>query len=207
MTVSPVFVVLDECAQVTARTDRVAVDRDNHVAACRDPLAAECDLAATSLDTCLLGAVGGVYHQQPVLVRSQSELLTSGRTELGKRDRRHAQQRMSVIAVLDELRHHSLDDVDRDGKADAFITTALRENGAANADHLAFGIEQRATRIAGVDRRVGLNGAAEQVQLLAGQWRLVTGVPPSTDDALGDRLLEPEWRTDSDGGLADRDLV
>ena len=52
---------------------------------------------------------------------------------------------MTVVTVLDQLRHNSLDNVDRNRKANTFVTATLRENGAVDTDHQAIRVEQRAS--------------------------------------------------------------
>ena len=48
--------------------------------------------------------------------------------------------------------------IDRDGEAQ----TLARKHGRVHADHLAGGVDERAARVARVDRRVGLNDVVHQ---------------------------------------------
>ena len=59
----------------------------------------------------------------------------------------------------DGLLHDRLGDVDRDGEADALRVAG---DGGVDADDVARGVDQRAARVAGVDRRVGLDQVAQR---------------------------------------------
>ena len=65
------------------------------------------------------------------------------------------------VAALDQLRHDLLDGVDRDGEADAARLARGGRDLRVDADHAALGVEQRAARVAGVDRGVGLQHAGD----------------------------------------------
>jgi sulfide:quinone oxidoreductase len=54
--------------------------------------------------------------------------------------------------LLDGLGH-----IDGDGETDAHIPAAARENGGVHAHRLAADVEQRSTRIAGIDGGIGLD--------------------------------------------------
>src|SRR5205823_12449118 len=58
------------------------------------------------------------------------------------------------LAIGDQVLHHALRPVDGDGEADAL---RLPVDGGVDADQLALDVEQRATRVPGVDRGVGLD--------------------------------------------------
>ena len=67
---------------------------------------------------------------------------------------------------------------------------------AGHADHLAALVEQRAPRIAGIDRRVGL------------EEELALEVPAAiADDALRDRPLQPQRIADREDRVAGIDVV
>src|SRR5690349_5824726 len=61
------------------------------------------------------------------------------------------------MPVLADLVYHTVHDVARNGESDAFTPARLRQDKSVDADHTAVGIEKRASAVAGVDRRVGLN--------------------------------------------------
>ena len=90
------------------------------------------------------------------------------------------------------------DGVDRDREADAAVGARLARDLGVDPDHLAGGVEQRAARVAGVDRRVGLDDAGDRVAV----GRLDVAVEGG-DDARGQRAGEAEGRADRDRRLAD----
>src|SRR5438132_3970841 len=114
---------------------------------------------------------------------------------------------MAIAPCLDQLGRHAFDDVDGDRETNPLVAAGLRQDGRVDADDLTRPVEQRTPRVAGVDRGVGLNGAAQQVDLVAGYGRLLARIAPRTDDAFGDRLLQAQRRADSNRRLADGDLV
>src|SRR3954467_12467586 len=91
-------------------------------------------------------------------------------------------------------------DVRRPRKADADVP-APRPAGLdlrVDADHARVAVEQRAARVAGVDRGVGLDGARDGEPV-----RRVDLAPEGGDDAGGERALEAERVADGDGEVAD----
>ena len=56
-----------------------------------------------------------------------------------------------------QLIHHVARHVDRNREADAVVGAGAAVDRRVDPDDLALGVDQRATRVAGVDRRVGLN--------------------------------------------------
>jgi hypothetical protein len=100
-------------AQLAAGADPLAVDGYDDVPAGRDLLATDGDLSRAGADTRLLGAVGGVHHQKPVLARAQAELLPGGLADLGQRDGGHPEQWVAVAAGLDQLRTDALGELVR----------------------------------------------------------------------------------------------
>ena len=75
-------------------------------------------------------------------------------------------------AVVAELVERALDEVDRDREADALVAARGRVDLLVDADHAAVGVEQRAARVARVDRGVGLDRALD---LEVGQRRRSSG--------------------------------
>jgi hypothetical protein len=64
-----------------------------------------------------------------------------------------------------ELADHRLGDAGRDGEAKPDRAAGRREDGGVDANHLAVHVEQRATRVAAVDRGVGLDVVVERARL------------------------------------------
>ena len=71
-----------------------------------------------------------------------------------------------------------------------------------DADHLALGVEQRAARVAGVDRRVGLDDLVDREAVGRLDLALEAG-----HDARGRRAVEAERVADRDHAVADLRLV
>ena len=69
----------------------------------------------------------------------------------------HTQPRMPHFAGGQDLRCNALRDIDGNGEREALTATRSREDLRIDADHFASRIDQRATRIAGVDGGVGLD--------------------------------------------------
>ena len=70
---------------------------------------------------------------------------------------RHAQPAAHHLAVLEQALHDRPGHVGGDGEADALVAAGAREDRGVDADQLAVHVDQRAARVAGVDRRVGLD--------------------------------------------------
>ena len=100
------------------------------------------------------------------------------------------------FAVLDQLRHDRRHHVARYREADADVAAGGRENCGVDADQLAAQIHQRATRIAGVDRRIGLNEIFVTFDAEA-------TAPERADDARRHGLVEPERIADRNHVVAD----
>ena len=159
--------------------------------------------AATS-DTRLRRASRDLLHQQSALPRRQAELLFGTLADQRQADRRHTQLGMGVTTLLDQIWNHAFDHVDRNGKADPLVPTRLRQDRAIHADHLTRGVEQGSATVAGVDRRVCLQRAADELQLVGAFF---SRAPPRAHDAGGDGLLQAQGRADGDRLLADTHAV
>ena len=67
------------------------------------------------------------------------------------------------LPILDQARNDPLDSVDRNGKTDARINRltdgvgAGGFDGAVDADHFPVQVQERTARIAGIERRIGLD--------------------------------------------------
>src|SRR5262249_13776332 len=102
-------------------------------------------------------------------------------------------------AVLDELIHHAVRHVDRDGESDADVAAAARENGGVDADQLAPEIDERAPRVAGGDGGVRLDEVLVPIGIDARAGE-------AADDSRGHRVLKPERIADGDHKIAHLDL-
>ena len=100
------------------------------------------------------------------------------------------------LAVIDELVHDLAGHVDRDGKTDADIAAAGRQDRRIDADDPALQVDQWTARIAGVDRRVGLD------EILVA-FDAETAAPERADDARGHGLAETERVADRQHEIAD----
>src|SRR5690606_17096158 len=62
-------------------------------------------------------------------------------------------------AVLDQLLHDAADEIHRDREADSLgrASPAALGHGGVDADELAAGVDERASGISDIDRRVGLD--------------------------------------------------
>ena len=100
----------------------------------------------------------------------------------------------------EDLVHHAAHEVHRDRETDAFHAEILREHRGVDADQLAVGIDQRATGVAHVDGRVGLDEVLEgrDAELAAAR---------RADDALRDRLRQADGIADGEHDVADAQPV
>ena len=105
-----------------------------------------------------------------------------------------------ALAVFDDGVHHLQGQFARNGKADALRATGLGENRGVDADQIAQRIDQGATGVAGVDRRIGLDKVFVVVQA-----QLVT--PGGADDAHGHGLADAEGVADGQRDVADTNVV
>ena len=88
--------------------------------------------------------------------------------------------------------------VHRYGEADALASAAMRENRDVDSHQAARGVDQRAARVAGIDRRVGLNEVLDRVRPFAHD---------RADDALCDRLADAERIAHRERDVADGHFV
>ena len=103
---------------------------------------------------------------------------------------------------MHQLIEHLLGGGRRDGKTNAQRRAARRAriNRGVDADHVAVDIHQRATGVAGVDRRIGLNEIFKGVdaEMTARQ---------RADNAERHRLPDAEWIADRQHQIADLRLI
>ena len=92
-------------------------------------------------------------------------------------------------------------DRDREADADVALAAAAGLDLGVDPDHFAGRVDQRAARVAGVDRRVGLDHVVDREPVGRLDLALQGG-----DDAAGDGAVEAERVADRDHRVADFDL-
>ena len=113
----------------------------------------------------------------------------------------HAEVGAGHLAVLDDLVHHVARHTDRNGKTDALVAfRSIGQDGGVDADQLAAVIHQRSARVAGVDRRIGLN---EVFVVLDAQ----IGAAGSADDAHGDSFADSKGIADGQHVVAHLNFI
>src|SRR5206468_8097163 len=101
------------------------------------------------------------------------------------------------LTAADQLRHDAIDGIDRDGETDARVGAGRAVYSGVDADQQAGAIQQRPAGIPRIDRRIGLDHAANRpprdgLDLAA----------KSADDAGGERLVQAKWIADGEHFLA-----
>mmetsp|Transcript_10703 Transcript_10703/g.43300 ORF Transcript_10703/g.43300 Transcript_10703/m.43300 type:complete len:494 (+) Transcript_10703:435-1916(+) len=104
-------------------------------------------------------------------------------------------------AEADDLVDDAADRVDGDREADAGRGARGREDGRVDADEAAVAVEQRAARVARVDRRVGLHAALDGSPTDA-----LDLAADGRDDARGQRVIQAERIADGVHVLPDEEL-
>ena len=112
---------------------------------------------------------------------------------------RHAQARVLDLAGLDDLLLNAGRQLNRNGKGHALITARAAVDLRVDAHHLATRVEQRAARVAGVHRHVGLQ---ERHKGFIGQ-RAALGA----DHASSHRVLKAKGRANGQHPLAHFQLL
>ena len=133
--------------QLRRVVDRLAVERDDHV---------------TRLEARVLR---GRWPVGEALDHDAADLLQAHRLGVllpGVLDA-DAHDRPLHVAGLHQLLHHGAREVDRDREAVTRVEPRLTRDRRVDADHLALDVDQRAARVARVDRRVGLNKVLDAV--------------------------------------------
>ena len=95
---------------------------------------------------------------------------------------------------------HGHEEIDGNRKPDALEAAGIAGNGRVDADDLAAQVAQRATAVAGIDGRVGLQKILKADRVVA-QFKIVP--PAGTDDAERDRMAEAEGAADGKHEVAD----
>ena len=114
-----------------------------------------------------------------------------------------AQVAADHAAVGDELLHHAADEVDGNREAEAFghvLIAGRADDGRVDADELAARVDERAARVAGVDRGVRLDEVLERrdAELTAAR---------RADDAHRHGLTQAQRVADREDDLADLERV
>ena len=113
---------------------------------------------------------------------------------------------MVDLAALDELVAHAHGGVDRYGEPDAAVGAAVGVDRGVDADEPAARVDECATRVAGVDGRVGLDDVDERVGVPGiGEVRQRTA--QRGDDTRGDGVLEAVGGPDRDDGLTHEEVT
>ena len=191
---------VDRGDHVVHAGDVLAVDGGDHVAAGTDLLAVDRHLRVAGLDPGVVGgAVGDHRLHQGAVVDVEVEHLGDVGGEVGAAD-----PHVGVLdrAVVDQLLGDLLGGVDRDREADPDVALGLAAglDLRVDPDHSALGVEQRAARVAGVDRRVGLDRVGDREAVRGVDLALDGG-----DDPRRRRAVEAEGVADRDHRVADLD--
>ncbi len=143
----------DHALELLRRGDGLPVDRGDDVAAGRELLPAHSGGGVGSLEAGVRGrAAGG--HLRHLHAGRQAELGGQGVGDRGDAD---AEVGVLDLAGGEELRDDRLDRVGRNGEADAVVSARVALDLRVDADHLRLEVEERAARVAVVDRGVGLD--------------------------------------------------
>ncbi len=132
-----------------------------------------------------------VFDRQPIAPFGQ--ILNTGQ--------RCAELWPANFAVLQKLRNDTLCCIDRNCEADADAAARGRQDLRIDADHAAKLIEQRPTRISGIDRCVSLNSGVDRAAVPCTDRTLKPG-----DDAGGQCAVETERIADRKNLLPDGKL-
>src|SRR3954453_21520748 len=169
------LVAVDRVPQRVGAGDRAAVDRGDDVAAAQ-------------------AGVGGGAAAGDLADRD-----AGARRGVGQL---HAEVGVGDLAPGDQLLGDALHDARRDREADAVVAAGVALDLRVDADDVAGRVEQRATRVAVVDRGVGLDRARDREVV-----RRVDRPVEGTDDAGRHGSLEAERAADGDDAVADLHVV
>ena len=170
----------DQVVHVARRAYRAAIGRDDHIA----------DAHAR-----LVGGRAGfdLGHDEAI-----AAIDTKGLGQLlGKILALRAETAATHFTMLDQLLHDVVRQVDRDSETDADITLAAGAvNGGIDAHQFAPQVDQCATRVPEVDRRVSLDEVLDRLDAEPGS-------PQRRDDARGHGLPEAERIPHGDDEIPD----
>src|SRR5437867_757025 len=179
--------LLQRVIEIVGRVDFLAVDGDDYVAKLDLTIA----IASGRLQTSLCGRT---VRQN---VDDEHAGLHAGLASQLILSDVNAHAGPNHLAAADQLRHDAIDRIDRDGETDARVGAGRAVYSGVDADQQAGAIQQRSTGIAGIDRRVGLDHAANG-PLRYGLDLAAQGA----DDAGGQRLVQAERIADGEYFLA-----
>src|SRR5690606_31109098 len=161
----------------------LAVDGGDHVA---------------DLNACLFRRRAGLdLADQRAAVDAEPERIGEAGQNVLNADADAASLHLAVLEqLIDDLPHH----VARDREADADIAARRRENRGVDAFQRAVEADERAARVARVDRGVGLNEILVPLDVDA-------AAAERADDTRGGGLPQAEWIADRDDEVADIEIV
>src|SRR5580765_3761002 len=188
----------DEINESLDRRNGPTVDLDDHVAAGRPALALDRDLIRRRLEASLCSTTAGPHGGDEHAARhGQVEEAPDVRLQ---RLPFAPEERMLDRAALDQFGDDVPDGVDRGREPDADVALALTAglDLGVDPDHLALRVQQRAARVAVVQRGVGLDHVRDR--------ELIRRLDPAldgADDSCSDGAVEAERVPDCDHLVAD----
>src|SRR5688572_29820836 len=111
------------------------------------------------------------------------------------------ERRPNVLAVSDDPRHDAIDRVHGDGEPDAGVRARRAVDHGVDTDEATRTVDQRAARVAGIDRGIGLDDVLDDTARLVLDFAI-----QCRDDASRQRVVEAERIADREHGLADAQL-
>ena len=199
MIVSPGFFASMSLASSSELADRFAVDRDDDVAADGHLAVFGGSGEVAAADARLFGgrALLHALHERAALDRQVER-----RQRPVDRQRGQAEVGAAHGAAFLELGDLRLGGVDRHREADAHAAVAAASglDLGVDPDHLPGGVEQRTARVAGVDRRIGLQHVVDREAVGRRYLALQRG-----DDAGREGAFEVERVADREHRIADLD--
>src|SRR4029078_3758939 len=178
-----------------------AVGGDDQVSTERIRLAGDGHLLPSGTEARLRGGAARVDARDEQAVRSGQPEQPG---DLGSDGlRADAEERVLRVPGLDDLRGDRLDGVDRDREAEPDGAAGVALDLGVDADTVAVRVEQRATRVAVVERGVGLDDVIDRVLAVGRGNHALQGA----DDAGRGRPIEAEGVPDRDHRVADVHVV
>src|SRR5690606_3616422 len=129
-----------------------------------------------------------------------TERLGAFRVDRGDGD---AEQAAANFTEVDDLAHDRARDLRRHGETDADVAAGAGEDRGIDTDEFAPHVHERATRVAGINGRIGLDEVLDNVA--AAERGADAGAADSADDSRGHGVTESERIADSDHEITDLD--
>ena len=190
---SAVFV--HDLGEILLAFEAVSVDGDHQISADHDGSVAEVGaFGAATQAGAVGGATGDGLNDEETVVGCEAEFV--GQFGIDG-DGANAEGGTAHASQGDEIVDDGFSGIDGDGESDAGALADAGGDHRINADDFAVEVEERASRITGVDGGVGLNGVFDDHAV--GLLHLADG----TDDAAGEGSGEPEGIADGVDLLAD----